>query len=253
MKKSVLFLFTMACMMSSLFAIGDIKITLYGRGGIVSDPDGTNMVCPHADKIPCAYITIPSSAYREYNEGHTDVMKARLTMAGVSKDIIITDVEDMQVSQQVIQVYESPEFHAFKEYGVGQAIGVQFKWAESAELEVADGNIPEAQPIKINIRGGGGIKSAPGQDPVICPIDGKTVCATIEGSVWDLFSYWWNHKPASGDATQPGKALLTVFDNERPAFSSNVYLIGVKTQNLPTKVEGDIQVPADTYTIRLAE
>lgn len=253
MKKSVLFLFTMACMMSTLFAIGDIKVTLYGKGGIVANPDGTNLVCPHQDKVPCAYISIPSAVYKDYNEGVSDVMKAQLTMSGVTKDIIITAVEDMQVSQQVVQVYESPDFHAYKEFGVGQAVGVQFKWAEAAELEVASHDVPEVQPIKINIRGAGGIKSAPGSDPVICPIAGKTICATIEGSVWDLLSYWWNHKPADGNGAAPGKAQLTVLESGKPVFSSPVYVVGVNTLNLPEKTEGEIEVSSDTYTVKFTE
>lgn len=253
MKKSVLFLFTMACMMSSLYAIGDIKVTLFGKGGIVANPDGTNLVCPVPDKIACATITIPSSAYKAYNDGVEDVMKAQLTMSGITKDIIITAVEDMQVSQQVVQVYESPDFHAYKEFGVGQAVGVQFKWAEAAELEVASNDMPEVQPIKINIRGAGGIKNEPGRDPVICPIAGKTVCATIEGSVWDLLSYWWNHKPAEGNGVAPGKAQLTVYESGRPAFSSPVYVVGVNTLNLPEKAEGEIEVSSDTYTVKFAE
>ena len=52
-------IFMLAMGLFASTAIADIHITVYGSGGIVVLPDGTQKVCPKTGSDVCAEITLP--------------------------------------------------------------------------------------------------------------------------------------------------------------------------------------------------
>jgi len=256
MKTTVFLMYLLCCFAQQIFA-KEIKILVYGKGGIVCETDGTNKVCPTPSGDACAYITMPSSIYAEYNDGVIDVMNVKLTYKGQTTPILVRGFSQVEVDHRVLQVYESPEFHAYKEYGIGRAIGMVFNWTEPVVLDYPEEDTETIQPIKITMHGSGGVTTKPGSSPVVCPLKDKAVCAVVEGSLWDLLCYWLRTgdtgEDSDSDGKTPPKALLTVYENNRPVFTTGAWVMDVNTKNTIDNNKGVLETEASTFSFKFSE
>jgi hypothetical protein len=88
MKK--LFLVLICFLALSAYSYADIHITVYGKGGIVVENDGTQRVCPETDTQTCSTITIedgtPGDSQPDFI-GETALM----VFEGITYEIVILE------------------------------------------------------------------------------------------------------------------------------------------------------------------
>jgi len=71
MKKIFLF-FVVGFLLLASSSQADIVVTVYGAGGIIAHPDGTNEICPDESTDKCATITLPDDDPKgvNFSNGH---------------------------------------------------------------------------------------------------------------------------------------------------------------------------------------
>ncbi len=76
-------------------ATADIHITVYGKGGIIVHPDGTQQVCPDPGTKVCAEISLPSlnSMNDELSNGG---IQGILTYKGISQNVTILELPNLR-------------------------------------------------------------------------------------------------------------------------------------------------------------
>lgn len=245
------------CLVSTLVA-APVKITIFGKGGLVNESNGSvssNRVCPLGGTEVCAVITMESrESFQDFEEGVTDHVNAKLTINDFVADIQVTGIEKIELHNTRILVYDSPELDAFKEINVGRATGVTFNWVNPVNLMPYTESVAEVpaeiQPIKIVIKGSGGVVMQDNKNPKICPISGKTVCAVVQGSLWDLLSLWMTADPGR---EVPGKVKISVFEAGRPVFSTTGIIEGLTDGAHIMKTDEGLTSRSNPYKLKFIE
>jgi hypothetical protein len=249
MKNSFLMLVLCLLFSGSTFAIGEINITLYGKGGIVHT-ETVDKICPEPSDVVCTKMTICARDISAFEDGLIDAIPAVLDLGTTKAKILVKSMDQFEYSNNTVVVYESPELNAYKEWALGTASGVSFTWAEPVQLmpyrEITNSD-KDIQVIKIDIHGSGGVVRVDGKDK-ICPNKADQICATVEGDLWDLICLWWDSfKPNSEPVT------VTTFENGAPAHSLKAVITGIEEGSKLEKNEGAYQTSGSTYQFKFVE
>jgi hypothetical protein len=251
MKKSIL-IFTLGLLLCTLSMAGPIKVTLYGKGGIIYT-EGQSKVCPEQSECVCSQLTIDLSKLTQFEDGTIDALPATITFGKTTANILVNKMEHFEYDHRTVVMYESPDLNAYKEWGLGKASGVSFTWVDPVQLvpyEEEETNSEELDYIQITIKGQGGIVREAGEN-VVCPQKNDKVCARVEGSFWDLLCYWWSSKPVS-ETDQNGVTITTYEDG----IASHSFKAKVSNVDLNSPIEKDdfgYNSGASTYKFKFIE
>lgn len=239
-------------LMATVSFAGPIKITLYGKGGIIHT-DTKDKICPDPSDCVCTEMTIFAKDLADYEGGLIDALPATLMIGKTPAKVLVHSMDQIEVDNRTVVLYESPELTAFKEWGVGKASGVTVSFTEPVQLmgyaEAEAESDAETGYIKIEMKGSGGIHRGE-KGTVICPLKSQKLCAIVEGTWWDVAWQWIAGNKPVGTV---GNVGITTYSDGVPEYSFKGVVKGVTEGSVIQKGETGYQIDGSAFHFSLVE